>query len=116
MKEVIRFVVLLALAWPVAASAHAMLQHAEPSAGAVVHGSPAHVRLEFSEQLEPSFGGVVITDDKGRPAATSAATTSGMTMTVKLNALHAGRYHVQWHAVSTDAHRTEGAYSFTVGP
>ena len=116
MNRTTSFAVLLALMWPVAASAHAMLQHAEPSAGAVVHGSPADVRLEFSEQLEPSFSGVVITDDKGRPAATAAAAISGMTMTVKLNGLHAGRYHIQWHAVSTDTHRTEGAYSFTVGP
>lgn len=116
MNRTTLFALLFAVAWPAAASAHAMLQHAEPSAGAAVRASPPEVRLEFSEELEPSFSGAVITDDKGRPAAAGAAAISGTTITVKLNGLHAGRYRVQWHAVSTDTHRTEGAYSFTVGP
>ena len=107
---------LLVLMWPLAASAHAMLQHAEPSAGAVLHGSPVQVHLEFSEQLEPVFSGLAVTDDGGRSATNGEAAISGMTMAVKLNRLRPGQYHVQWHAVSIDTHRTEGAYSFTVAP
>ncbi len=74
------------------------------------------MHLDFSEQLEPLFSGVTVADDRGRSVMSSEAAVSGMTMTVKLNRLHPGRYHVQWHAVSVDTHRTEGAYSFTVEP
>ena len=30
--------------------------------------------------------------------------------------LAAGTYKVEWHAVSTDTHKTQGSYSFTVNP
>ena len=116
MNGATRFAVLLALMWPHAAAAHAMLQHAEPGAGAIVHRSPAQVHLEFTEQLEPAFSDVAVTDEGGRSVANGAAAISGMAMTMKLNRLRPGRYHVQWHAVSIDTHRTEGAYSFTVAP
>src|SRR5205814_1446888 len=85
MNGATRFAVLLALMWPHAAAAHAMLQHAEPGAGAIVHRSPAQVHLEFTEQLEPAFSDVVVTDEGGRSVANGAAAISGMAMTVKLN-------------------------------
>lgn len=116
MSRTTSFALLLALMWPVAASAHAMLQHAAPSAGTVMHGSPAQVHLEFSEQLEPVFSGLTVTDDNGRSVTSGEAAISGMMITVRLNRLRPGRYHVQWHAVSVDTHRTEGAYAFTVVP
>jgi hypothetical protein len=116
MNRTTSFTLLLALTWPLGASAHAMLQHAAPSAGAVVHDSPAQVNLGFSEQLEPLFSGLAVSDDAGRPVMNGEAAISGMMMTVKLNHLRPGRYQVRWHAVSVDTHRTEGAYSFTVGP
>lgn len=116
MTRTTSFALLLALIWPAAASAHAMLQHAAPSAEAIVHGSPAQVSLEFSERLESAFSGLSVTDDGGRPVTNGAAAISDMMMAVKLNRLRPGRYRVQWHAVSIDTHRTEGAYSFTVAP
>jgi methionine-rich copper-binding protein CopC len=116
MNHTMSFALLLALMLPVAASAHAMLQRATPSADAIVHGSPALVNLEFSDQLEPSFSSLTVTDDSGHAVTNGDASISGTMMTAKLNRLHPGRYHVQWHAVSIDTHRTEGAYSFTVAP
>ncbi len=116
MNRITPFALLLVLTWPTAASAHAMLQHAVPSADAIVHGSAAQVNLEFSEQLEPSFSSLTVTDESGHAVTNGDATISGTMMTAKLNRLHPGRYHVQWHAVSIDTHRTEGAYSFTVAP
>jgi methionine-rich copper-binding protein CopC len=116
MNRTTSFALLLAVMRPVAASAHAMLQHAEPSADATVHDSPAQVSLEFSERLESAFSGLSVTDDRGRPVTNGAAAISSMMMVVKLDRLRPGRYRVQWHAVSIDTHRTEGAYSFTVAP
>ena len=34
-------------------------------------------------------------------------------MRVGLKALGPGRYHVRWHVLSVDTHKTEGSFSFT---
>ncbi|HSC17992.1 MAG TPA: copper homeostasis periplasmic binding protein CopC [Rhizomicrobium sp.] len=109
-------VVAAAVLYSSAAAAHAMLEHAHPSAGAVLHQSPATLQLQFSEQLEPLFSGATVTDPRGQSAAAGAATIQGTTITVPLKPLPAGAYRVRWHAVSVDTHRTEGSYAFTVAP
>ncbi|MBV8799173.1 MAG: copper resistance protein CopC [Alphaproteobacteria bacterium] len=116
MKPAPLHLILLLLLHPCNAFAHAMLMHANPGAGTVLHKTPAQVQLEFSEALEPAFSGITITDDTGAPAGSGAAGTSGTVMTLKLLPLRAGKYHVEWHAVSVDTHRTEGRYDFTVSP
>lgn len=110
MKWKLPFLLLLA---PPPAFAHAMLEHAYPSAGAVTRG-PGEIRLEFSEELEPAFSGVMVTDSSGHSAGAAMPEISGTTMVIKLRALSPGEYRVEWHAVSVDTHRTEGSYSFTV--
>ena len=99
----------------VSASAHAFLKHAQPSAGAVLSSAPKSVALAFTEKLEPAFSGVTVTDAAGRNAAAGAAIVDGVSMIVPLRPLGRGTYRVSWHAVTRDAHRTQGAYSFTVG-
>jgi methionine-rich copper-binding protein CopC len=37
-------------------------------------------------------------------------------MSVPLKALPAGSYKVMWHVLSVDTHRTQGDFSFRVGP
>ena len=101
---------------PSAAMAHAMLERAEPSAGAQLDHAPAQLRLQFSEPLEPAFSGVSIMDSANHSVAREASVISGVTMTIRLNQIPPGEYHVQWHAVSVDTHRTEGSYSFIVRP
>lgn len=112
-----RFVLVAAVAtMPAMASAHALLVHAEPGAAAVLKSAPREVRLEYSEQLEPSFSSVSVTDAGGRSVEDGAAKAAGAVMTAKLKAVGPGEYRVHWIAVSVDTHRTEGAYSFTVAP
>ena len=98
------------------AAAHAFLQHADPGAGATVKASATHVALTFSEELEPAFSGVAVTDSSGRSIAAGAVVIRGNSMAVPLRRLVPGNYRVVWHVVSVDTHRTEGAYSFTVKP
>ena len=38
------------------------------------------------------------------------------TLSVPLRPLSTGVYKVTWHATSVDTHKTEGSYTFTVGP
>ncbi len=106
----------LALAVTAPAFAHAMLEHASPAAGAVLHAAPKSVVLSYSEPLEPSLSTIAVTDSQGHDATSAKSSASGTTMSVALKPLKPGLYHVQWHALSVDTHRTEGAFAFTVAP
>ena len=96
------------------ASAHAMLDHASPGAGAALGASPKMVVLDFSEALEPALSGATVIDAANHDVTASPAAVSGEEMKVALKLLVPGAYRVAWHAVSTDTHRTEGSYRFTV--
>ena len=98
------------------AFAHAFLEHAAPAAGETLASAPRQVVLAFSEQLEPAFSGVIVTDSAGGDVEAGHAIVAGASMIMALKPLAPGRYRVIWHAVSVDTHRTEGAYSFTVKP
>lgn len=102
--------------WSAAAVGHAFLQHAEPGAGATLSAPPKRIALSFTEQLEPVFSGIAVTDSSGHNVEASAVLIGGNVMAVPLRPLAPGIYKVSWHAVSVDTHRTEGAYSFTVKP
>jgi copper resistance protein C len=98
------------------AFAHAFLQHAEPGAGARLNEPPSHVALIFSEELEPVFSGIAVTDSSGSNVEAGAVVIRGHSMVAPLRSLTPGSYRVVWHAVSVDTHRTEGAYSFAIKP
>lgn len=102
------------VAMTMAASAHAMLEHAVPAAGASITQSPNAVALLFSENLEPALSSVDVTDVQGKSVTAGAVIASGNAMSVALKPLAPGKYRVTWHAVSVDTHRTQGAYRFTV--
>jgi methionine-rich copper-binding protein CopC len=98
------------------AFAHAFLEHASPGAGAALAAPPKQLALSFTEKLEPHFSGVTVTDTDGHDEEAAGAVIDGTSVTVALKPLTPGTYHVAWHAVSVDTHRTDGAYSFTVKP
>lgn len=115
-----RFVVIacvasIALVAP--ASAHAVLDHAEPRVGGAIENAPRSLTLWFTGDIEPAFSGATVTDDKGRPVGAGPAQVDGrnrMLMKIPVKALGPGTYHVNWHVLSVDTHRTEGSYAFTV--
>lgn len=94
--------------------AHAMLEHAQPGAGARLAPSPSAVVLRFTEKLEPVFSGVAVTDRSGHSVEAGPVVVSEKSMAAPLRRLSPGTYRVAWHAVSVDTHRTEGAYSFAI--
>jgi methionine-rich copper-binding protein CopC len=101
------------------ALAHARLKKADPPAGGAVSTSPNEIRLQFSEGVEPKFSGIALTRD-GEAVQTGAATIDTKdrnTLIVPVMApLPAGPYTVNWHAVSSDTHKTEGSFTFEVRP
>lgn len=94
-----------------------MLVSSEPAAESVVTRSPAHVRLVFSEEIEPSLAHVAIVGKDGR--------VSGLRVTgdphdvdaviAAVDALPAGGYRIVWHVVSADGHPVGGSFVFWVG-
>jgi copper resistance protein C len=109
-----RIVIALAIACLAApAFAHAFLEHANPGAGATLKAAPRRVVLVFSEKLGPAST-IDVSDAAGASIEAGSAVISGHSMVAPLRPVAPGRYRVMWHAVSPDAHRTEGAYSFTV--
>lgn len=100
--------------WSAPAFAHAFLQHAEPGAGAALQIPPKTIALTFTEELEPVFSGLAVSDSSGHSVEAGPVMIAGHSMAVPLRPVAPGTYRVSWHAVSVDTHRTEGAYSFTV--
>ena len=98
------------------ASAHAMLMHASPGAGAELSAAPRMVVLDYSEGLEPALSAATVSDAAGHDVTAKPSSAKGTEMTVALKPLAAGTYRVSWHAISVDTHHTAGSYSFTIKP
>lgn len=110
----------VALAWPSMILAHAMPKTEEPAAGTTLRAAPAEVSIIFSETVNPHFSGIVVRNAQGtrvdngslRPDPGNAARlTVGL-----MPPVGAGAYTVLWHVLSSDGHRTQGSYHFTVSP
>ncbi|HEV2301848.1 MAG TPA: copper resistance protein CopC [Stellaceae bacterium] len=109
---------LLALAAP-RAQAHAFLDHASPSVGSTVHGSPPAVQLFYTQNLEPAFSTVQVVDANGKQVDKGNKTVDPKNpaeLEISLNTLPPGDYKVIWRVLSVDTHTTEGKFTFTVAP
>ncbi|WP_186077345.1 copper resistance CopC family protein [Burkholderia gladioli] len=106
---------LLAAVAPLA-FAHAHPKQRSPEAGATVPAATASVSIDFDEGLEPTFSSLKVSDAAGASVTRDKSSVSGSDkkhMSVDLAALKPGVYTVNWVAVATDGHRTQGSYSFT---
>ena len=99
----------------VEASAHAMLDHAEPRVGNKVATAPREVTLWFTQKLEPAFSSITVTDAAGKRVDTGKTRVNGSQMSVSLRPGGSGTYHVKWHVLSVDTHTTDGNFTFQVG-
>ena len=111
--------VLLALALPAVASAHAVLLRTSPVASKVVNAPPPLVTLTYSEAVEPRFATVSVTDAAGHSQTAGPprrSTTNPDELDVPLNRVQQGWYLVYWRVVSVDGHPVRGAFTFAVGP
>jgi methionine-rich copper-binding protein CopC len=97
------------------ASAHALLDHAEPRVGNTVATAPHEVTLWFTQKLEPAFSTITVTNSSGQRVDTGKTRVSGEQMSVSLRAGGTGTYHVKWHVLSPDTHATDGSFTFQVG-
>jgi copper transport protein len=112
--------VIVLLATPAVASAHAYLTHTSPLPNAVLAVSPRTVQLTFDEAVEPRFAIISVTDADGHQLTTAPVNRSPSnpdTLFVPLKPhLPRGWYLIYWRAISVDGHPVQGAYTFAVGP
>jgi methionine-rich copper-binding protein CopC len=97
------------------ASAHAMLDHAEPRVGNKVATAPHEVTLWFTQKLEAAFSTITVTDAAGERVDSGKTRVSGSQMSVSLRGGAPGTYHVTWRVLSVDTHTTDGSFTFQVG-
>ena len=100
------------------ARAHAFLDHASLAVGSSVPTAPAVVTLWFTQDVEPAFSSVTITNEAGQRVDLGSAHIpqgSPAVLQIGLKPLPRGRYTVSWRVVSVDTHPTEGTFTFEVG-
>jgi hypothetical protein len=100
------------------ARAHAFLDHANPAVGSAVAAPPATVSLSFTQDLEPAFSSVTVTNEAGQRVDLGNAHVppgAPAELRVGLRPLPQGTYTVSWRVVSVDTHPTEGRFQFTIG-
>jgi methionine-rich copper-binding protein CopC len=114
-SSLIGMVPLLLLLGANEADAHAMLDHAEPRVGNKVAAPPREVTLWFTQKLEQAFSTITVTNAAGQRVDSGKTRVSGSQMSVSLRPGGTGTYHVNWHVLSVDTHRTEGNFTFQVG-
>lgn len=103
---------------PAVVQAHAFLDHSDPAVGSTVPTAPAALHIWYTQELEPAFSWVHVTDKSGASVVDGASAIdagNNQEMDVKLKPLPPGTYTVQWHALSVDTHTTTGDFTFQVG-
>ena len=106
---------LLAIVASTVAFAHAFLDHAEPRVGSTVPTAPRELVLVYSQNLEPAFSSVEVSDTKGARVDLGKPKINASTMQVGLKPLPPGTYKVRWRVLSVDTHTSQGSFTFHVG-
>ena len=121
MRKILAALVVGAVALGAAPSApaHAFLDHASPPVGSSVLVPPPGVALWFTQDLEPAFSGVTVTNEAGQRVDLGNAQIpqdNPAELRIGLMPLTPGTYLVSWHVVSVDTHPTEGTFTFEIKP
>jgi copper resistance protein C len=119
MKRVIISLSLIILVGLARLQAHAFLDHASPAVGGKVRGSPAEVRVWFTEKLEPVFSKLQVFNAAGEEVDKRDQRLdphNAALLMVGVPSLKPGTYKVVWRVVSVDTHTTQGSFTFEVLP
>ena len=108
----------LLVAAPSPASAHATLLFTTPSVDGAVPTSPAEIQLVFDQPAVPASSGITVTgpDDYRVPLGEVASGHGGQTVTAPVTAtLTTGEYLVEWFVTAADGDTMTGEFHFAVG-
>ena len=108
-------VLVVALAVPGSAFAHASLTSATPGFRERVAAAPRQVVLEFDQQITVIPGGIKVLLPDGRNVAGLAHVTRDKHgVAASIPPLPKGPYTIRWTALSNDGHVVSGVYTFGV--
>ncbi|OLS37608.1 hypothetical protein BTR22_09080 [Alkalihalophilus pseudofirmus] len=103
----------LILLLPLKGFAHSYVSESSPADGETVMEAVDELHLLFSGGIEP-FSTVTVKKD-GEEIETGEIIIDSPSMYVEMSeSLTAGTYEVEWQAIGSDTHLTEGQYSFNV--
>lgn len=95
--------------------AHNQLEGSSPAAGATLRTAPSTVTLRFTQQLDPQFTTIAVSDATRQRVRTSPSVVDGNSGSVTVDAaMGNGVYTVAFRTVSVDGHTVQGSYSFTL--
>jgi methionine-rich copper-binding protein CopC len=102
------------------AAVHLRLTRTEPAKDSAFAGSPAVIRLWFSEPVRLKATSLKVTDAAGKvvglgPLSRAAAKQAPVVAKVQA-AMAPGHYTVTWRAMGNDSHVVKGQYTFTIVP
>jgi copper transport protein len=109
--------VVLATPAPESASAHALLERADPPPNSSIREPPTMLTLYFTEGLERRFSDVRVLDQTGARVDDGVEfdEADNKVMRVRLKPLSPGFITVAWENVSSvDGHRISGSYPITI--
>lgn len=122
MRLAIVALTIVALSFPLSgrAWAHAFLARAQPRVGSHITKAPRELRLTFTEPVEVVLSSVALTGPDHADIPLGKLRTAPGDKAVLIVPIAArltqGAYHVVWHVVSVDTHRTQGDFTFTLEP
>lgn len=99
------------------ADAHAILESSSPADQSVLEGSPARVRLSFSESVTLVTGSLRVFDANGKRVDRGLPSQPGSSSQVAVDLrpdLPTGSYAVAWRVISADSHPVHGGFVFSV--
>jgi copper transport protein len=108
--------VLVVLAYPGTAAAHATLDKTTPDVGQRLRTAPREVRLQFDQSVRALSSAIQVFDAKGRLVSGAPRTLAGDSRIVVASVRHLprGGYTVRWATISNDGHVGRGVFTFGV--
>jgi copper transport protein len=97
--------------------AHAALVSSEPASRSHLASSPTHVRLVFSEPVEPTLATLSLAARDGRitPLSVRGDPRDVHALVAPIPDRRQGAFRLFWRVVSVDGHPVDGSFAFWVG-
>ncbi|WP_216827841.1 copper resistance CopC family protein [Alkalihalobacterium elongatum] len=114
MKKLIGFLIVFCLLMPLHVLGHSYVGSSTPSEGEVVNEPLKEIVLQFDAGIEEHTS-IDLADEDGVNIPIRNQYVEERTLVALLNELiYSGQYTIQWTALGSDGHTTEGTISFTV--
>jgi copper transport protein len=115
MRRVVLLALLVSLATPAAAFAHASIQDSKPGSRQRLERAPRRVEIDFDQAVKVFPNGIKVFDTRGHVLSRDVHSESGgHAIVASLARLPKGAYTVRWQALSGDGHVVSGVYTFGV--